>query len=55
MVENVKELRTYSEVSPFPVRNLERFGNRKVIIEELRTGELVPALLAEASVSKTKV
>ena len=55
MIEDVKELRPYSKVSAFPVGNLKRLGDREVAIEELRTGELVPALLAEASGGETEV
>ena len=55
MIEDVKELRPYSEVSTFPVGNLKHLGDGKVAIEEPRTRELVPALVAEASGSETEV
>jgi hypothetical protein len=50
MVKYVKELRSHCKVSAFPVRNRKGLANREVAVEELRTGELVPALIASTVV-----
>jgi hypothetical protein len=55
MVEDIKELRSDPKMSAFPMGKFKTFSDRKVAIEKLRTGELVPALRSKAIYSGTEV